>query len=62
MAFKTRHDNYKYYIIIFELAYCLLRFKNYIKKILTKKSDAFKIIYLNNILFYNFKKYNMNFF
>lgn len=51
-TFCTTYGHFEYQIISFGLSNTLISFQDYMNKILTKKLDAFVIVYLDNILIY----------
>ena len=49
-AFQIGYSHFEYHVILFGHSNANVSIKNYVNKILVKKSDVFVIIYLNNII------------
>ena len=58
MTFRTRYNHFEYLIISFNLVNASATFQIYINKILINLIDITYVVYLNDILIYNFKSIN----
>ena len=52
-TFRTRYDQFKYQMILFELANAFVIFQFYINYVLKSYIDVFCVIYLNDVLIYS---------
>ena len=57
-TFRIRYNHFEYLIMFFNLVNASITFQTYINKILINLIDITYVVYLNDILIYNFESIN----